>query len=54
MGRHMQATSALFFDGGRGHLTEAGHAFFAQAIFDCFYAGPAATGAAQGCVSEGN
>lgn len=29
---------ALYFNEGNGHLTEVGHAYFAQAIYDCFYA----------------
>jgi hypothetical protein len=59
MGRHLQATGVsadelrgLFFDGGRGHLTEAGHAYFAQTIYDCFYGGQAADEAA-GCIAPG-
>jgi hypothetical protein len=58
MGRYMQASGAsadevraLFFDDGRGHLTEAGHAYFAQAVFDCFYSPSAALDDARGCVA---
>jgi hypothetical protein len=58
MGRVMQATGvtaeevrSLFFDGGKGHLTDTGHSFFAQAIFDCFYAASPALDSAQGCVA---
>jgi hypothetical protein len=60
MGRYMQATGAtadevrsLFFAAGQGHLTEAGHAYFAQAVFDCFYAPSPALDSAKGCVAEG-
>lgn len=59
MGRYMQAGGAssaqvreLFFNGGRGHLTEQGHAFFAQAIYDCFYSQAAALDASKGCVTR--
>ncbi len=45
MGHYMQAQGLsvgeirdMFFEEGTGHLTPAGHAFFASAIFDCFYA----------------
>jgi hypothetical protein len=56
MGSHMQAAGAdvrtLYFDGGQGHLTEAGHAYFAQAIFDCFYSASAELDSAQGCLAQ--
>jgi hypothetical protein len=29
---------ALYFKDGRGHFTPAGHAFAAQAVYDCFFA----------------
>lgn len=32
---------ALFFRQGTGHLTEAGHGYMAQLIYDCFYGGSA-------------
>jgi hypothetical protein len=55
MGEYMQTGAtpsdiqALFFDGGKGHLTEAGHAFFAQAMHTCFYQAGAATTSVKGC-----
>jgi hypothetical protein len=58
MGRFLQAGGAsaeqvrgLFFGEGRGHLTEQGHALFAQAIYDCFYSPQAALDASKGCVA---
>ena len=39
---------ALFFREGNGHLTESGHAFFAQMLADCFYANEASPSPA-GC-----
>ena len=45
MGSYMQGKStpveqikSLYFNEGRGHFTVAGHAYFAQAVHDCFYA----------------
>lgn len=55
MGEYMQANAtpsdiqALFFDGGKGHLTEAGHAYFAQAMHTCFYQAGAAATSVTGC-----
>ncbi len=44
MGRYMQSSGLpveqvqeLYFDGGSGALTPQGHAYFADAIYDCFY-----------------
>lgn len=44
MGEYMRASGlstadiqALFMDEGRGYFTAEGHAFFAQAAYECFY-----------------
>ena len=44
MGAYMQAANtgvdviqALYFNDGTGHFTAQGHAFFAEAIYNCFY-----------------
>ena len=29
---------ALYFENGRGHLTAEGHAFVAEAVYQCFFA----------------
>jgi hypothetical protein len=49
MGEYMRATGTsveaihgLYFNEGRGRFTPAGHDYFAQAVFDCFYDADAA------------
>lgn len=44
MGQYMQASGLtnkqiheLYFNNGQGHFTPAGHRYFADSIFDCFY-----------------
>jgi hypothetical protein len=44
MGEYMQKDGAsieqirsLFYDNGKGHFTKEGHAYFAQAVYNCFY-----------------
>lgn len=59
MGRYMQASGAdadtirsLFLNDGQGHLSEAGHAYFAEAIFNCFYSSSPTPNSA-GCLTQG-
>lgn len=46
MGRYLQQhmtvgeIDSLYFEQGQGHFTPAGHQYFAQAIYDCFYSQP--------------
>ncbi len=54
MGQYMRETGttpadiqALYFENGSGHLTAAGHAHFAQALYNCFYSD---INAADACV----
>lgn len=56
MGQYLQsselavdAIQGLYLEGGVGHLTQAGHSFFAQAIYDCFYSASASLSSEDGC-----
>jgi hypothetical protein len=58
MGQYMQGSDltveniqSLFFENGVGHLNEAGHRLFAQAIFDCFYNPNGALDSTSGCAA---
>jgi hypothetical protein len=53
-GRSAEEVRALYFANGSGHLTETGHALFAQALYDCFYNADAVADTVGGCqLSEG-
>lgn len=56
MGQYMRGAGltpveiqAMYFNGGKGHLTEAGHRTFADAMFTCFFAESSTLTAEQGC-----